>query len=54
MKVLFTRLSRFAAIAFTAALALPLLLNGRANAQNAQIQGVINGRSGATMTVQTH
>ncbi len=53
MKVPSTPLSRLAAIAFTAALAVPLLLNGTANAQSAQIQGVINGRSGATMTVQT-
>jgi outer membrane protein OmpA-like peptidoglycan-associated protein len=30
-----------------------LLLCGVAGAQSAQIQGVINGRSGATMTVQT-
>src|SRR5271167_1912693 len=53
MKVLSMRLSRLAAVAFTAALAVPLLLNGTANAQSAQLQGVINGRSGATMTVQT-
>lgn len=34
-------------------LAAVLLLCGVAGAQSAQIQGVINGRSGATMTVQT-
>src|SRR5271166_2182368 len=53
MKVLSTRLSRLATTIFVAALTVPLLLNGTANAQSAQIQGVINGRSGATMTVQT-
>jgi outer membrane protein OmpA-like peptidoglycan-associated protein len=37
----------------TAALAAILLLGGAAIAQNNQIQGVINGRNGATMTVQT-
>ena len=42
-------------IAFVAALSLAavLLLCGVAGAQSAQVQGVINGRSGATMTVQT-
>src|SRR5271167_4370377 len=37
----------------TLLLAVLLLLCGIAAAQGAQIQGVINGRSGATMTVQT-
>ena len=37
----------------TLSLAALVLLCGVANAQSAQIQGVINGRSGATMTVQT-
>ncbi len=37
----------------TASLAAILLLCGTAVAQSNQIQGVINGRSGATMTVQT-
>ena len=37
----------------TLSLSAVLLLCGVAAAQSAQIQGVINGRSGATMTVQT-
>jgi OOP family OmpA-OmpF porin len=37
----------------TASLAAILLLGGTAVAQSNQIQGVINGRNGATMTVQT-
>lgn len=47
-----SRLSRFAAgtLVFLAAL---MLMNGFALAQSAQIQGVINGRSGATMSLQT-
>jgi outer membrane protein OmpA-like peptidoglycan-associated protein len=52
MKVRHTRLSGAGAIAL--AVVLPVfLLNGTAVAQSAQVQGVINGRSGATMTVQT-
>jgi outer membrane protein OmpA-like peptidoglycan-associated protein len=47
--------SRTSKIAFFIALTLTMLLlaGGIAGAQSAQIQGVINGRSGATMTVQT-
>ncbi len=45
--------SRFTGIAFVVTLSMALLLCGTAAAQSAQIQGVINGRSGATMTVQT-
>jgi outer membrane protein OmpA-like peptidoglycan-associated protein len=47
--------SRFATIAFvvTVALSTSLLLCGTVAAQSAQVQGVINGRSGNTMTVQT-
>src|SRR5208282_2330484 len=47
--------NRFKAIAFvvTLSLATLLLLCGAAAAQSAQLQGVINGRSGPTMTVQT-
>jgi outer membrane protein OmpA-like peptidoglycan-associated protein len=37
----------------TTSLAVMLLLGGKAVAQSNQIQGVINGRNGATMTVQT-
>jgi outer membrane protein OmpA-like peptidoglycan-associated protein len=37
----------------TASMATILLLGGLAAAQNSQVQGVINGRNGATMTVQT-
>jgi outer membrane protein OmpA-like peptidoglycan-associated protein len=37
----------------TASLAVILLLGGVASAQSSQINGVINGRNGATMTVQT-
>lgn len=46
---------KIARITFVATLLLAavLLLGGVAGAQSAQIQGVINGRSGATMTVQT-
>lgn len=53
MKVRRTRLSGAGAIALAAALPILVLLNGTAIAQNAKVQGVINGRSGATMTVQT-
>ena len=52
MEIRHMRLST-AAIALAAVLPLLLLLNGTAIAQNAQVQGVINGRSGATMTVQS-
>ena len=47
--------SRTTEIAFFMALTLAMLVlvSGVAGAQSAQIQGVINGRSGATMTVQT-
>ncbi len=46
--------SRISKIAFFMAMTLTMLvLVGVAGAQSAQIQGVINGRSGATMTVQT-
>jgi outer membrane protein OmpA-like peptidoglycan-associated protein len=47
--------SRITKIAFSMALSLAtlVLMCGVAGAQSAQIQGVINGRSGATMTVQT-
>ena len=47
--------SRTTKIAFFIALTLAtlVLMCGVAGAQSAQIQGVINGRSGATMTVQT-
>jgi len=47
--------SRTTKIAFFIALTLAtlVLMCGLAGAQSAQIQGVINGRSGATMTVQT-
>ena len=41
------------ALVITLSLVTLVLLCGVANAQSAQIQGVINGRSGATMTVQT-
>jgi outer membrane protein OmpA-like peptidoglycan-associated protein len=49
------RRSRFTAIAFVVILSLStlLLLRGTLAAQSAQLQGVINGRSGNTMTVQT-
>src|SRR5271170_968477 len=53
MKVRHTRLSGAGAIALAVVLPVLLLLNGTADAQNAKVQGVINGRSGATMTVQT-
>src|ERR1700691_2810554 len=53
MRALYTRLSRLAAVALIAGLPGLLLLSGTAVAQSAQVQGVINGRSGATMTVQT-
>ena len=46
------RILRFAFI-MTLSLSAVLLLCGVAAAQSAQLQGVINGRSGATMTVQT-
>ena len=47
--------SRITALAFvvTLSMATLLLLSGAAAAQSAQVQGVINGRSGSTMTVQT-
>ena len=47
--------SRITALAFvvTLSMATLLLLSGAAAAQSAQVQGVINGRSGTTMTVQT-
>ena len=47
--------TRFATKTFfaTAPLAALLLLCGTAVAQSNQIQGVINSRNGATMTVQT-
>src|SRR5271170_6769533 len=45
--------SRRIAVFATASLAAILLLCGTAVAQAQSIQGVINGRSGATMTVQT-
>jgi len=47
--------AKFARIAFftTVSLATVLLLSGIAAAQSTKIQGVINGRSGPTMTVQT-
>lgn len=46
--------SRFPGIAFVVTLSATLvLLCGVVAAQSAQLQGVINGRSGATMTVQT-
>ena len=38
---------------FIAVAALVVLMSGTAMAQSAQVQGVINGRSGPTMTVQT-
>src|SRR5271157_6580911 len=41
------------AFVVTLSLAAVLLLCGVAAAQSAQVQGVINGRSGATMTVQS-
>jgi outer membrane protein OmpA-like peptidoglycan-associated protein len=41
------------ALVVTLSLATLLLLCGAAAAQSAQLQGVINGRSGPTMTVQT-
>ncbi len=41
------------ALIVTLLLAAVLLLSAVAGAQSAQVQGVINGRSGATMTVQT-
>ena len=41
------------AFVVTLSLAALLLLSGVAVAQSAQIQGVINGRNGSTMTVQT-
>jgi outer membrane protein OmpA-like peptidoglycan-associated protein len=47
-----TRIRRITLFA-TASLAAILLLAGTAVAQSNQIQGVINGRNGATMTVQT-
>jgi outer membrane protein OmpA-like peptidoglycan-associated protein len=47
-----TRTARIPLFA-TAPLAAILLLGGTAVAQSNQIQGVINGRNGATMTVQT-
>ena len=47
-----TRIARITLLA-TAPLAALLLLCGTAVAQSNQIQGVINGRNGATMTVQT-
>ena len=53
MKVRYTRLSGAPTIALALVLPVLLLLNGTAEAQNAKVQGVINGRSGATMTVQT-
>jgi outer membrane protein OmpA-like peptidoglycan-associated protein len=53
MKVRYMRLSGGGAIALGVVLPVLLLLNGTANAQSAQVQGIINGRSGATMTVQT-
>jgi outer membrane protein OmpA-like peptidoglycan-associated protein len=45
--------SSTATVALAAILPLLLLLSDTAIAQNAQVQGVINGRSGATMTLQT-
>ena len=46
--------SRFAGIVFVVILCMTLLmLCGPAAAQSGQVQGVINGRSGATMTVQS-
>jgi len=53
MKVRHTRLFRGGGITLATALPALLLLIGPAVAQNAQVRGVINGRSGATMTVQT-
>jgi outer membrane protein OmpA-like peptidoglycan-associated protein len=47
-----TGIARITLVA-TAFLAAILLLGGTAVAQSNQIQGVINGRNGATMTVQT-
>jgi len=47
-----TRIARIPLVS-TAFLAAILLLGGTAVAQSNQIQGVINGRNGATMTVQT-
>jgi len=41
------------AVMATLALAALLLLGGMASAQSAQLQGVIDGRSGATMTVKS-
>ncbi len=52
MRNSYMRLST-AALALAAVLPLLLLLSGTALAQSAQVQGVINGRSGATMTVQS-
>ena len=52
MAVRHTQLS-MAAVVLAAVLSAILLLNGAAVAQNAQVRGVINGRSGATMTVQS-
>src|SRR5271157_2511303 len=45
--------SRAITITFFVTLSAIVLFCGAAAAQSAQIQGVINGRSGATMTVQT-
>jgi OOP family OmpA-OmpF porin len=47
--------TKFARATFltTASLATILLLSGTAVAQSTQVKGVINGRNGATMTVQT-
>src|ERR1700691_6571215 len=53
MRALYTRLSRLAAVALIAGLPGLLLLSGTAVAQSAQVQGVINGRRGDTITVQT-
>lgn len=41
------------AVVVTMAMASLIVLSGTATAQSAKVQGVINGRSGATMTLQT-
>src|SRR5664279_1313948 len=52
---MFMKKINIARIAYVGLLSLAslLLLNGLAMAQSAQLQGVIDGRSGATMTVKT-
>jgi outer membrane protein OmpA-like peptidoglycan-associated protein len=55
MKKHLVKKSSLPAIAFVVAvsLAIPLLLYGTAAAQTVKVEGVITGRSGATMTLQT-